>query len=185
MAQLTDEELAPRVQGGETHWFAFLVDRYEAKLSRYAKKFLFGRDDTQDLVQEIFIKAFTNLRSFDASRKFSPWIYRIAHNEFINAIKKRNRNPLNFFDPDMLFPHPVYESENTEQSDAELKNMLDTSLDKIDTKYREPLVLFYYEDMDYQSISEIMHIPISTVGIRLKRGKDALKKMVKNNPAYE
>ncbi|MDD5318320.1 MAG: RNA polymerase sigma factor [Candidatus Pacebacteria bacterium] len=187
MAEHSDEEVALQVQRGQTWLFSVLIGRYEAKMIRYAQRFLFGYDDVQDLVQEVFIKAYTNIKSFDATRKFSPWLYRIAHNEFINAIKKRGKEPVTFFDPDTLFPHPVYEGgEKDTLDDMQVKKMLEISLDRLDPKYREPLVLYYYEEADYQAISDIMRIPISTVGIRLKRGREALKKIVDEvNPHYE
>lgn len=176
--EATDEEIVKRIQKGETQLFDILVVRYEKKMARYASKFLFGYDDSKDLIQDIFIKAYVNIQSFDSSRVFSPWLYRIAHNEFINAIKKRGKEKLTFFDPDTLFPHPVYEDHKEEEMDAvELKKMLDVCIDKLDPKYREPLVLFYYEDIDYKRIAEILRIPVSTVGIRLKRGKVSLKKI--------
>jgi RNA polymerase sigma-70 factor (ECF subfamily) len=174
---ITDEELALRVQRGETQWYGYLVERYEAKIIRYARKFIFGQDDIEDLVQEVFIKAYTNIQSFDSKRSFSPWLYRIAHNEFLNAIRKKGREKVTFFESDTLFPHPIYEEEKSELEMTELKKALDTCLDKIDIKYREPMILYYYEEIDYQGIAEIMHIPASTVGIRLRRGKAALKKI--------
>ncbi len=176
--ELTDESVALEVQQGDVQKFGTLVERYEAKLKRYAQRFLFGYEDAQDMVQDVFLKAYTNLQSFDTSQKFSPWIYRIAHNEFINAIKKKGREPLSFFDPDTLFPHPIAkERPDTELHEQELKTMLDECLDKLDPKYREPLVLYYFEDLDYQSIAEIMHIPTSTVGVRINRGKAMLQKI--------
>lgn len=178
MEEITDEAITKQVQQGDVHSFGILVERYEAKLQRYAKRFLFGHEDSQDIVQDVFLKAYSNLRSFDPTQRFSPWIYRIAHNEFINAIRKKGREPLSFFDPDTLFPHPIAkERADTEVKDNELRTMLDTCLDKLDIKYREPLVLYYYEDMDYQSIADILHIPVSTVGVRLSRGKAGLQKV--------
>ncbi|HEX3099738.1 MAG TPA: sigma-70 family RNA polymerase sigma factor [Patescibacteria group bacterium] len=178
MEELTDEAITRQVQQGDTHAFGVLVERYQDKLQRYAKRFLFGHEDSQDIVQDVFLKAYSNLQSFDPTLKFSPWIYRIAHNEFINAIRKKGREPLSFFDPDTLFPHPIAkERADTEVKDNELRAMLDSCLEKLDLKYREPLVLYYYEDMDYQSISEILHVPVSTVGVRLSRGKTALQKV--------
>lgn len=175
MADLTDEEITARVQHGDTQWFALLVERYEAKLSRYARKFLFHANDVEDLVQEVLAKAFVNLKSFDARRAFSPWIYRIAHNEFVNALKKRGREPLSFVDPDTLLPHG--ETEEPERSE-ELKRTLDAGLGQIGSLYREPLVLYYYEGLDYRDISDVLRIPISTVGVRMKRGREALKKII-------
>jgi RNA polymerase sigma-70 factor (ECF subfamily) len=176
MPDTSDETIAREVKNGNINSFGILVKRYEAKLLRYAKKFLFGYEDSEDLVQEVFIKAYTNIQGFDVNRSFGAWIYRIAHNEFINAIKKKGKEPLPFFDPDTLFPHPVSSDTATKEvNETELRQMLDECLEKLDAKYREPLVLYYYEDMDYQQIAEVMHIPSSTVGIRLKRGKALLQ----------
>src|SRR5258708_4917322 len=88
---LTDEQLASRVQKGDPESFRVLMVRYEPKMTRYAKRFLFASDEAKDLLQEIFIKAYVNIRSFDIDRRFSPWIYRIAHNEFVNALKKKKK----------------------------------------------------------------------------------------------
>jgi len=144
-----------------------------------AKKFLAHPDDIQDIVQDVFVKAYVNIKSFDATRKFSPWIYRIAHNEFINALKKKKSEKLSFIDFDTLLPHPIA----TETADADvgrqdLRHLLDECLEKMPMKYREPLILYYFEDMSYREISEVMHLPISTVGIRLQRGKLILKKII-------
>lgn len=176
----TDEQIAQVVQKGNLQAFGLLVERYQAKLLRYAKKFIFDHDDGLDLVQEVFIKAYSNLKSFDPARSFSSWIYRIAHNEFINAIKKKGREPVPFFNPDTIFPHPATQDQaDSETLFKDLKITIEECLNDLPPKYREPLVLYFYENMDYQKISEIMHIPTSTVGIRLKRGKQALQKIYK------
>lgn len=176
MPELTDEDIAKNVQDGQAQAFSHLVGRYEKKLLRYASRFLFGYNDAEDLVQEVFIKAYINIQSFDSSRSFNSWIYRIAHNLFINTIKKQGKEPLPFFDPDTLFPHPIEPKKaDDEIKDLELKEMMDKCLTKLSPKYREVLVLYYFEDMDYQKISDILQIPISTVGVRLNRAKANLK----------
>jgi len=178
MTILTDEEIAKRVQEKDTNSFGILVERYEKRIVRYGRKFLSGNEDIQDIVQDIFVKAYTNIQSFDTERKFSSWLYRIAHNEFVNALKKRKKYSLSFFDPDTVFP-PLFSKESTdgEIHIQEMQDMLSVSLDKLGPKYREPLILYYLEDMDYKEIAEVLHIPSSTVGIRLKRGKQALKRI--------
>lgn len=182
MSEQTDEKIAEAVQGGDSQSFGFLVERYEGKLRRYARRFLLGYEDAEDLVQDVFLKAYTNIQSFDTSRSFNSWIYRIAHNEFINAIKKKGKEPMPFFDPDTLFPHPL-SNDHPEQDlkDTETKEMLDEFLGQLDAKYREPLVLYYYEDMDYAGIGDVMHIPQSTVGVRINRGKTQLQKVYKES----
>lgn len=180
MPELTDEEIAGRVQKGDPESFGLIMQRYSPKLLRYAGKFLFNNDDGQDLVQDVFIKAYTNIKSFDPDKKFSPWIYRIAHNEFINALKKKSRSKLFFVDLDVLLPHPIA-AKNTDadiRSD-ELKETLEKCLDKLKPKYREIMVLYFFEEMNYKEIAEILRIPVSTVGVRLQRGKKSLQKIVK------
>lgn len=173
----TDEALAKQVQNGQTDKFSELVTRYESKLLRYAGKFLKDSEDKRDLVQNVFLKTYTNLQSFDAERSFSAWIYRIAHNEFINAIKKKGE-VVSYWSLDTIFPQPVAKDDPLREVNRKQdRQLLDESLDKLDAKYREPLVLFYYEEKDYDEISEILRIPKATVGIRLKRGRDKLKKM--------
>ncbi|KKW17083.1 MAG: RNA polymerase sigma factor SigW [Parcubacteria group bacterium GW2011_GWA1_50_14] len=180
MAGKTDEEIAREVQEGGIEAFGTLVERYETKMTRYARKFLLGGEDGKDVVQEVFLKAYMNIQGFDLSKRFSPWIYRIAHNEFINAIKKRSSSPLSFFDPDLLFPHPVAEeTAESEMEHKELAHLLDLGLGTLPAKYREPLVLHYLEDMDYKEIAEVLEVPMGTVGIRLMRGRALLKKMIK------
>ncbi len=179
---MSDEEIALSVQGGNAAAFGILMDRYEPKMLRYARRFLFGYEDAEDQVQEVFLKAYANIRSFDAGRKFSSWLYRIAHNEFINAIKKRGREPVSYLDPDLILPHPVAkERADASIIDRETCELLDRGLSKLDPKYREPLVLFHYEEMDYKEISEILRVPVATVGVRLNRGRAALKKDLEKN----
>jgi RNA polymerase sigma-70 factor, ECF subfamily len=179
MVENTDEEIAARVQSGDIDSFSILVSRYETKISRYARKFLSGPDDVKDIVQDVFVKVYVNIKSFDVKQRFSPWIYRIAHNEFVNALKKKKSEKLSFIDFDVLFPHPVAsEAADADVDRNDLRRLLNQSLEKIPAKYREPLVLYYFEEMSYLEIANIMHLPTSTVGIRLQRAKSILRKAV-------
>jgi RNA polymerase sigma-70 factor (ECF subfamily) len=182
MSERNDEEVALQVQKGDVDAFRVLMERYEPKMTRYAKRFFFDGDEGKDLVQEVFIKAYVNIKSFDASRRFSPWIYRIAHNEFVNNIKKRQkeRENVSIFDFDVLVPHLVAkETADDGFNKGEVKKMLEDCLGQLNSKYKDPLVLYYFEDMDYKEIGQVLRIPTSTVGVRLQRGRAMLKKMVK------
>ncbi len=177
---LSDEELALLVQKGDKEAFGDLVLRYQEKISRYARRFVVGTD-IDDLVQDVFIKAYVNINSFDASRRFSPWLYRVAHNEFANALRKKRSIPFSFFDYDVLLP---LLSDGTKASDeaeaAEIRQLLDSYLSDLSAKYREPLLLFYYEDLSYEDIADILAVPVATVGVRLKRAREILKNKLKN-----
>lgn len=175
-----DEELVALVQAGDPDSFGLLIERYEQKLIRYARRFLFDSDDVKDIVQEVFIKAYTNIKSFNISQKFSPWIYRIAHNQFINEIKKKQgRFSIPLFEFDTMFPHLI--AKETTESDIVQKQQAEEMKDilqMIDQKYREILVLYYWEDLDYRSIANIVGIPVSTVGVRLNRAKTMVRKII-------
>ncbi len=175
-AQLTDEELVARVQQGDQETFGVLMQRYEHKLLRYGRKFLARHEDIQDIVQDVFIRTYQNIQSFDTAQKFSPWVYRIAHNAFVNALKKNTYNPLLLVDFDTLVSHTVYEDPAPlEREQREMRAMIDKGLEHLAPKYREVLILHYLEGMQYKEIADILQIPIGTVGIRIKRAKEALK----------
>ena len=177
----TDEEITARVQSGHADAYGELVTRYEAKLLRYGRKFLARDEDRQDIVQDIFISAYQNIQSFDTSQRFSPWIYRIAHNAFVNEIRKNERRPILPFDFDAIVPHIAYvDPAETEREQKDMRSYLEKGLESIPSKYREVLVLHYFEDMAYKDIADILQVPQGTVGIRLKRAKEALRAQYKD-----
>ncbi len=95
---------------------------------------------------------------------------------FINEIKKKGKEPVPFFDPDTLFPHPIEPKKaDDDLKNEELQKMMTDCLSELNPKYREIMVLFYAEEFTYEQISEILRIPTSTVGVRLSRAKKALK----------
>lgn len=174
----TDEELVELVLNNKTEFFGVLVKRYEKKLLRYGRKFLYNYENIEDAVQNVFIKTYLNIRGFDIKKKFSSWIYRIAHNEFINLVKKNKKEPFLFFDPDTIFSFAGKDNFLKEIEREQEKEEIEKHLNKLKIKYREPLVLYYFEEKDYQEISDILEIPISTVGTRLKRGRNEIKKIL-------
>jgi len=183
MDEITDETIARQVQAGDIDSFAALVGRYEKKIARYARKFFSHPDDVKDAVQDVFIKTYVNIKSFDSKRRFSPWIYRVAHNEFVNNLKKKKSEKMSFIDFDIILPHSAArETADSDVGRADLRRQLDGFLGKLPVKYREPLTLYYFEEMSYREIAEILRLPVSTVGIRLQRGKSLLKKAI--NGAY-
>lgn len=173
-----DEEIVQKVVQGNKDLFGELIDRYEDKLTRYVRRFTQQEEDVSDIIQVVFIKAYTNLQSFDTSRSFNSWIYRIAHNESVTHLKKKGTEKVSFIDFDIFLPHPfAKETADKGVLEKEMKTLLEQSLSKLSPKYREVLVLYYYDDLSYQEIAEVLHIPTATVGVRIKRGKEALEKM--------
>lgn len=182
LRELKDEEVVVLVQNGNKDAYGEVMSRYEAKLSRYAFRFFREKEDITDLVQDVFIKAYVNLQSFDSSQRFSPWIYRIAHNEFVNKIAWKSIRNFVPLDGDEFLPLTLAAPENTmrEAMKGDDKRVMEKYLNELDEKYRTPIILFYYDDLSYEEISDILEIPANTVGVRIKRGKDKLKKIIED-----
>lgn len=172
----TDEAIVQAVQQGDKEQFGLLMERYESKLLRYGRRFLNTKEDLSDAVQDVFIKTYENIQDFDLTLRFSPWIYRIAHNTFVNKLRSKKDVSLFSLDIDTLVGHPVHvDPAEKVREQKEIKAMFDTGMGALNASQREIIVLFYLEDFSYQEIADVLRIPIGTVGVRLKRAKDALK----------
>lgn len=170
----SDQKIISSVLKGDLDSFEKLVVLYQDKLISYAQTITADYASAQDVVQQSFIKVYQNLRNYNPKYKFSSWIYRIVHNQAINSIPRRPVLSLDFTD----WLYELIPSNTNLIEDAEIdeiKNMIQTCLAGLPLKYKEPLVLYYLQGTKYKDISDILKIPINTVGIRIKRGKDLLK----------
>lgn len=175
----TEEEVAVRVQRGDVGAFAQLITPYEPKLTRYLARILRDNDDVADALQDVFIKVYQQIQGFDTRQKFSPWIYRIAHNEAVNIIRKRRTTPISWFDPDVLIPHFIAEERtDTEAERSQMKMLLDTILTELGLEHRSVLVLHYYDEMSYKDIADVLRIPVSAVGVKIHRAKKQVEKLL-------
>ncbi|NCU37581.1 RNA polymerase sigma factor [Candidatus Saccharibacteria bacterium] len=169
----TDEDIVAHILGGDIDAYALLMQRYETKLHRYVTYLIHDPSAASDVVQDAFIKAYQNLQGFNSRYKFSSWIYRIAHNEAMNAVKKYRLQ----VDKDVdEFADIEYDHNIGEAFDNELrKEHVHACLKELDAKYRDVIQLVYLEQLKYDEVSDILHIPTSTVGVRLSRAKARLK----------
>ncbi len=183
----SDEQIVVRIQQGDIEQFGVLMERYNAKLARYGKKFLSDGENITDIVQDIFVKTYQNIQNVDTSLKFSSWIYRIAHNAFVNGLKKQQRSSIPYFDLDIFVPHQTPEDPVlSEHEYKKMKEMIDLGLNELKPKYKEVIILHYLEEFSYKEISDILQVPIGTVGIRVMRAKESLRKIYeKMNIHYE
>ena len=159
--------------------YGLLVERYEAKLQRYiARLGVRVHDDQLDVLQEIFIKAYRNLNSFDTSLSFSSWVYRIAHNEAISFYRKKKVRPEGHLvgngDEVLSFLSSSLDTAEVKFDKSINAEEVNKALTLIDEKYREPLVLRFFEHKEYDEISDILQIPIGSVGTLIHRGKKQL-----------
>lgn len=170
----TDEEIVARVTGGDVDAYAELMQRYEHKLIRYVTYLIHDATAAVDIVQETFIKAYQNLHGFNTKLKFSSWIYRIAHNEAMNAVKK-DRHINHQLDVENI-REASYESGVAQDIDRKiLQADVQACIDQLESKYRDIVILQYYEHMKYREIADVLHMPVSTVGVRAARGRTQLR----------
>jgi RNA polymerase sigma-70 factor (ECF subfamily) len=186
LPQSTDEEVVLLVQKGDKNKFGLLMERYNKKLFRYGKKFLSDSDNIEDIIQDVFINTYKNINNFNNSLKFSSWIYRIAHNAFIDGLRKQQKNRFAQINLDILVSHHFHKDDFLNKADLEMtKKMIDVGINQLKSNYKEVIILHYLEELGYKEISDILQIPVGTVGIRIMRGKDLLKKYYeKNNINY-
>lgn len=172
--KLTDEQLVLAVLNKNQELYSEIIKRYQLKLSHYLRKFIYNPDELEDVLQVVFIKAYKNLYSFNVKKKFSSWIYRISHNEALNHLKKyaKERIPLEDIEYKLIDEKIDL---NKEIDRKLLKTEVEELLSILKLKYREPLILYFFEQKSYQEISDILHMPISTVGTLISRAKKTLK----------
>ena len=178
---LSDEEVVSLVINGDKEVYGQIVDRYERKLRRYIMTFTKKQNDADDILQNVFIKAFKNLTSYNRKLKFSSWIYRIAHNESLNLVNSSFLQRIVSLQDWIVVK--VYEDIEDKIDSEMLKIQLKGCIDKLEIKYKEPLILYLYEEKSYEEISDIMRIPVRNVGVLIHRAKTKVKEFCheKNN----
>ena len=177
-ANFTDEQLVVEIRENNKELYSEVMHRYQTKLSHYLKKFFRSQDELDDVLQEVFIKAYKNLYGFDIDKKFSSWIYRIAHNEAINHIKKNKRKNISLDETEWEIVDEKLDL-HEEFDSKQMGERIQRAMGELKEKYREPLILYFFEQKSYEEISDILRLPRNTVGILIMRGKTKLKDILK------
>lgn len=180
----TDEELVA-LSLVNHNLFLSLMQRYENKLLRYIRRISgLKLEDCEDVLQDVFFKAYRNLNSFSSHLKFSAWIYRIAHNQVISNYRKLKARPSEVYEIEGsgLWDNFMADLDISEEVNNNLLNdHIWKVLMKLDPKYRDVLVLRFLEEKEYKEISDILQKPVATVGTLLNRAKKNFEKIVKEN----
>lgn len=177
----TDEQLV-ELALADQQYFGYLIERYQDKLTRYIKRITdVSKEEIEDILQDVFIKIYENLNSFDNSFKFSSWIYQITHNEVINRFRKRQARPKKIsLDCDLdFFENLASETDIVQELNLEEKaKAVSAALNKLDIRDKEILVLKYFENKSYTEISDILKKPVNTVGTLLHRARKRFKTII-------
>lgn len=181
-ARLSDAEILKRSLS-DVDYFACIYERYHGKLLHYTMRIAFtGEEEAEDILQDAFIKIWKNLNEYNNSLKLSSWLYRIVHNEAVSFLRnkhsygKSNTSPL---DDKVL--DELYGSMELETDREEKHTLTNEVLRQIPEKYRQYLILKFYEKMSYEEISDILKVPEGTVATRINRAKNIFRKIAEKD----
>ncbi len=176
--ELTDNELV-ELSKENPDVFEELVLRYQNRLFYYIKRIsYFGDEDIEDIIQEIFIKVYRNLNSFDGDLTFSTWVYQISRNATIDAIRKKQVRPqsVRLKEEDMI---KIFKSNIDIKNEFETKEHLEEIKEimaNLPYKYKEVMILKFLEEKTYEEIMDIVQKSKGTVASLIARGRKMIIK---------
>jgi RNA polymerase sigma factor (sigma-70 family) len=164
-----------RILKGKTSEFAFLIDKYKEMIFTLAFRITGNREDAEEVSQDVFLKAYYGLAEFRGTSKFSTWLYKIAYNQSISRIRKKQP---------AILSYDSFESGINELQDEkdirheQLDNIPDIyvrqALEKLEETERVILTLFYQDDLNIREIADVSGLSISNVKVKLFRGRKKL-----------
>ncbi|MDF1852011.1 MAG: sigma-70 family RNA polymerase sigma factor [Verrucomicrobiales bacterium] len=170
-----DADLVARAREGDTHAFDELVEKYTPKLYGLVYHMTSNHEDTNDVLQDVFAKAYRALKRFRGKSSFYTWIYSIATNMTLNFLKKRNRRrAMSLDDVDLAIEHDQDFIEATSKSDpvreaniSELQERLNMAMQKLSDDHRAVVTMFDIQGMPHAEISKILGVSEGTIRSRL------------------
>lgn len=167
---IDDADAIQRVLSGDTESFELLVRRYERPVIRTIKNITCDGESCEDLAQEVFLTAYARLRTFDPARSaFSTWLFTIARNKSINAIKKKRPQVRSRLPAQVDLTGPSEDSER-----RELSAKLDAALESLPARQKRAFVLAEFEELAYAEIAQIEGTRVGTIKSRINRAKRKL-----------
>ena len=147
-----------------------LVDVYYERLYRFAYRLSGSAADAEDLTQQTFLTAQTNLHQLREPEHAKAWMFTILRNTYLKGLRARKTTQTLSLEQS---PEP---SETTDEAARLRMEELGSVLDELPDEFREPLILFYFQEFSYKEIAELLEVPLGTVMSRLARGKQHLRK---------
>lgn len=169
-----------KCRAGHSRFYEPLVRAYEPAGMRMALGMMGNTEDAKDALQEAFVKAYDNLSSFDLTRSFGPWFFRILKNQCRDMLRSRQaRFNSEALDVRLeLRPAGEESSPERQRERAAARELVWKGLERIGAEHREILVLKELEGFRYGEIAEILEIPEGTVASRLYHARKALKEAI-------
>jgi len=163
-----------RAQAGDGAAFAALVTRYDKRLRALAHGMLGDRDRMDDVLQEVYVKAFRALPGFRAEARLGTWLNRIAYNACLDEIRRSARRPVPFDPLDEVVGERGPSTASPERSTVD-RLAIDEALALLPPDQRAAVLLVDGEGLDYEACGDVLGVPSGTVASRLSRARAALR----------
>lgn len=179
---LKEQLLAQRALAGSAEAFRSLVELYQRPILTFVARMVGDGATADDLAQEVFLRAWRHLGDYDPSRKFSSWIFKIAHNRTIDQLRRQKlRFTLSLDGGDdedgsaieVAAPEEATSPLRRAES-AELQRLVQESIASLRPSYREILLLRFEQSLQYDEIATVLGIALGTVKVQLHRARKAL-----------
>ncbi len=183
---LRDVELVELVLAGEQNAFEVIVERYKDAVQNLAYRMLGNPTEAEDVTQEVFVRAYTQLATYKPAHKFSTWLLSIASHLAIDQLRRRRFLALPLEDVPFL-EWMADLGIGTEQSalQGEQQDEIQAYLQRLPSKYRAVIVLRYWYDLSYEEISTALNLTPALVKARLHRARELLARYINDNKHSE
>lgn len=182
-----DYLLVEKAKANDQKAFARIAQKYNRPLFFHVARLVRNQDIIDDLIQEIFLKAFDNIHSFDKNYAFSTWLFRIATNHSIDYLRKKKLQTLSIDEPyktkdgeiTIEIPDDSSEADDNIIREERVKIILE-AIESLPERYEQIIRLRHMEEKSYQEISEILDLPLGTVKAHIFRARELLNKYLKD-----
>jgi RNA polymerase sigma-70 factor (ECF subfamily) len=166
--EVEDRDLIAKARRGNVDAYNVLVSRWEKRVFNYLLRLVGHREDALDLSQDVFLKAYQNLKKLEDPAKFAGWLFRIAHNEAYSLLRKNRPEG-------ELAVEPKSGESTGRMFPIELSLAVQSALTRLSDDQREAVLLKVYQGFKFEEMAEILSCPVSTVKSRLYTALDLLK----------
>jgi len=180
LEQIREQLDVIRAQLGDDEAFMRLAERYHARLLHYVRRIVRDRATADDVAQETWVAAYRALRRLDDPQRLRAWLYGIARNQALNALRREDRTRLDYVEDEVLEAVPDAEDGGL-QIRAEQAAQVHRCLDRISPAHAEVLILCYVDGLSYEEIAEITRVKLGTVRSRLHYAKRALREAMESD----
>jgi RNA polymerase sigma factor (sigma-70 family) len=185
MHELNDEDIIKLVLQGKQNAYAILVERYQHLVYTLALRLLANNEDAEEAAQDAFIKAYQALHTYNATSKFSTWLYTITRNTCISRVRTNRQHLVNKDNEQLANIAGHTDSTMLQQETNARKTMLNKAIAMLPIDESQVITLFYIHEQSLEEIGHILDITNSNAKVRLYRARKKLKEILDNHFSNE